>query len=102
MHEDPRFNVILGLLILLPKETVLDWIPGVDPNPRDITLEELRRAPDGFLVSQRAIETAQDAEHWVHCRWKMFFELFLFDWYASESQWLKQRRLKLFKACFYI
>ena len=100
MHKDPRFTVNRGLVILLPKQPVLDWILRVDPNPPDITLSELRSEPDSFLVPQRGIETEQDAERWVHRRWKMFFELFLFDWYTEESWWPKQRSLKLFKEWF--
>ena len=100
MHEGPRFTVNRGLVILLPKQPVLDWIQRVDPNPPDMTLAELRSEPDSFLVPQRGIETEQDAERWVHRRWKMFFELFLFDWYTEESWWPKQRSLKLFKEWF--
>jgi hypothetical protein len=100
MQEDPRFTVNRGLVILLPKQPVLDWIMRVDPNPPDITLAELRSEPDSFLVSQRAIETEQDAERWVHRRWKMFFELFLFDWYTEQSWWPKQRNLKMFREWF--
>ena len=100
MHEDPRFTVNRGLVILLPKQPVLDWILRVDPNLPDMTLSELRSEPDSFLVPQRGIETEQDAQRWVHRRWKMFFELFLFDWYIEESWWPKQRSLKLFKEWF--
>jgi hypothetical protein len=100
MQEDPRFTVNRGIVILLPKQPVLDWIMRVDPNPPDITLVELRSEPDSFLISQRGIETEQDAVRWVHRRWKMFFELFLFDWYTEESWWPQQRSLKMFKEWF--
>jgi hypothetical protein len=100
MQEDPRFTVNRGIVILLPKQPVLDWIMRVDPNPPDITLVEPRSEPDSFLISQRGIETEQDAVRWVHRRWKMFFELFLFDWYTEESWWPQQRSLKMFKEWF--
>lgn len=89
-----------GLIILLPKRPVLDWIMRVDPNPPVISLAELRSDPDGFLVSQRAIASEADAEKWVHRRWKMFFELFLYDWYPEESWWPKARNLKIFRQWF--
>ncbi len=100
MHEDPRFTVNRGLVMLLPKQPVLDWIMRVDPNPLQITLAELRREPDSFLVSQRSVETGESAERWVQRRWKMFFELFLYDWYTDESWWPKARSLKMFNEWF--
>ena len=100
MNEDPRVTVNRGLVTLLPRQPALDWIMRVDPNPPQMTLAELREEPDSFLVSQRSIETTGDAERWVHRRWKMFFELFLHDWYTDESWWPKTRSLKMFKQWF--
>lgn len=100
MHEHPRFTINRSLVVLLPKQPVLDWIMRVDPNPPKLTLEELRQEQDVFLISQRAAETVEDAERWVHRRWKVFFEAFLHDWYTEESWWPKNRSLKMFKEWF--
>ena len=100
MHEYPRLTINRGLIVLLPKQPVHDWIMRVDPNPPQLTLEELRQEQDGFLVSQHQVETIEDAERWIHRRWKMFFDLFLHDWYTDESWWPKNRSLKMFKEWF--
>jgi hypothetical protein len=77
MHDYPRFTINRDLIILLPKQPVLDWIMGVDPNPlEELTLEELRQEQDTFLVRHGECEGIEDAEKWVYRRWKKFFELF--------------------------
>ena len=100
MDVDPRYTVNRGLVILLPKQPVLDWIMRVDPEPPDMTLAELRQEPDSFLISQRSVQSVRDAERWVHRRWKLFFEQFLYDWYTDESWWPKARSLKMFREWF--
>ena len=57
MNKDPLSTGNRGLVILLPKQPVLDRILRVDPNPPDMTLAELRSQPNNFFVSQRDIET---------------------------------------------
>lgn len=102
MQEDyPRLTINRGLIVLIPKQPVLDWIMRVDPNPPlGLTLEELGQEQDGFLVSQRTIETVEDAQRWVYRRWKMFFERYVGEWYTEESWWPKNRSLKMFKQWF--
>lgn len=100
MHDFPRFTINRHLIVLLPKQPVLDWIMRVDSNPPDITLGELRQEQDAFLVSDASLEGSEDAERWVHRRWKMFFELFVSDWHTDESWWPKNRTLKMFKEWF--
>jgi hypothetical protein len=96
----PRFTINRHLIVLLPKQPVLDWIMRFDPNPPDITLEGLRQEQDAVLMSDASSEGSEDAERWVHRRWKMFFELFVSDWYTDESWWPKNRTLKMFKEWF--
>lgn len=62
MHDFPRFTINRHLIILLPKQPVLDWIMQVDPNPPDLTLEALRQEQDAFLVSDESLEGIEDAE----------------------------------------
>jgi hypothetical protein len=97
----PRLTINRGLIVLIPKQPVLDWIMQVDPNPPlGLTLEELSQEQDAFLVSQRAVATVEDAQRWVYRRWKMFFERYLDEWYTEESWWPKNRSLKMFKQWF--
>jgi hypothetical protein len=100
MQDYPRFTINRGLIALLPKRPFLDWIKRVDPNPPELTLEELRQEQDGYLVSQRTIELVDDAQRWVYRRWKIFFELRLNEWYTEESWWPENRSLKMFKQWF--
>lgn len=100
MDHFPRFTINRHLIVLLPKQPALDWIIRVDPNPLDITLVQLRQEQDAFLVPHEVLDGIEDAEQWVYRRWKMFFELFIGNWYIDESLWPKNRTLKMFKQWF--
>jgi hypothetical protein len=65
MHDFPRFTINRHLIVLLPKQPVLDWIMRADPNPPDLTLEALRQEQEAFLVSDEPLEGIEDAERWV-------------------------------------
>lgn len=99
MHNSPRFTINRHLIILMPKQPVLDWIKRVDPNPPNITLDQLRLEQNAFLVPDD-LDGQQDAEKWVQRRWQMFFEGFLAEWYTVESWWPQKRTFKMFKDWF--
>lgn len=101
MPTQPRFTINRSLIVILPKQPALDWLMQVDdPNPLEISLEELRREPDAFLLPQDEADTIDAAEKWVYRRWQVFFEQFLRDWYEGESLWPKKRSLNMFKEWF--
>lgn len=102
MDEYRHYKLNRVAIVLLPKQPVLDWIMRVDPNPPNLTLDELRHEPDIFLVRDERIEFIEDAERWVYRRWQMFFETFIGDWYLDESWWPQKRTLKMFKGWFEI
>jgi hypothetical protein len=99
MHNSPRFTINRHLIILMPKQPVLDWIKRVDPNPPNLTLDQLRLEQNAFLISDD-LDGQQDAEKWVQRRWQMFFEGFLAEWYTVESWWPQKRTFKMFKDWF--
>ena len=99
MNNYPRFTINRHLIILMPKQPVLDWIMRVDPNPPNITLEQLRHDQNAFLVPD-ALDGQEDAEKWVKRKWQMFFEGFLDEWYTEESWWPQKRTYKMFKDWF--
>lgn len=99
MHNVPRFTINRHLIILKPKQPVLDWIKRVDPNPPNLTLDQLRLEQNAFLVPDD-FDGQQDAEKWVQRRWQMFFEGFLAEWYTVESWWPQKRTFKMFKDWF--
>lgn len=100
MHEYPRFTINRSLILLIPRQPVLDWIKRVDPEPLNLTLEDLRQEQDAFLLDQGSIESVEDARRWVHRRWRTFFEQYLYDWYTDESWWPQNRSLKMFRDWF--
>lgn len=101
MNNYPRFTINRHLIILMPKQPVLDWIMRVDPNPPDIGLEQLRQEQEAFLVTD-ALDGPADAEKWVKGRWQMLFEGYLDGWYTVESWWPQKRTYKMFKDWFEI
>lgn len=99
MHNYPRFTINRHLIVLMPKQPVLDWIRRVDPNPPDLTLDQLRLEQNAFLVPDD-LDGQQGVEKWVQRRWQMFFESFLAEWYTVESWWPQKRTFKMFKDWF--
>ncbi|MFZ6659136.1 hypothetical protein ACO0LH_28235, partial [Undibacterium sp. TJN19] len=84
MDEYRHYKLNRAAIVLLPKQPALDWIMRVDPNPPNLTLDELRHEPDIFLVRDERIEFLEDAQRWVYRRWQMFFETFIGDWHLDE------------------
>lgn len=99
MHNYPRFTINRHLIVLMPKQPVLDWIRRVDPNPPDLTLDQLRLEQNAFLIPDD-LDGQQGAEKWGQRRWQMFFESFLAEWYTVESWWPQKRTFKMFKDWF--
>lgn len=48
MDEYRHYKLNRAAIVLLPKQPALDWIMRVDPNPPNLTLDELRHEPDVF------------------------------------------------------
>ncbi|XLZ69042.1 hypothetical protein ABT364_21190 [Massilia sp. SR12] len=99
MNIPPRYSINRSALFLLPKQPVLDWILQVDSNPLDISLEDLRKEPEVFLVSQK-LETHEDAVRWVNQHWKAILENYLMGWFTVESMWPKSRSRKMLHEWF--
>lgn len=95
----PRFTISRHLVILMPKQPVLDWLNRVDPNPLNMSLEDVRQEQNAFLVPD-TLDGQEGAERWVYRRWSMFFEGFLGEWFTEESWWPQKRTLKMFKDWF--
>lgn len=93
MEVEQRYALNRSAIFLLPKQPALDWLLRVDPNPMDISLEELRKEQEIFLVSQR-LETHDDAMRWVNQNWKACFENYLMGWFTDESMWPQKRSRK--------
>jgi len=88
------------MILLMPKQPVLDWIQCVDPEPLQLTLAQLCEDQDAFLIEQDSVRSSESAQRWVWRRWKTFFEQYLYDWFTDESYWPQNRSLKMFKEWF--
>lgn len=97
MDSRPHFTVNRRLVILLPKQPFLDWplATGEDTSAA-LTLPDLRRDPEVYLVPEKAGELPQDVEKWVYKRWRGLFEHLPHSWYTDESARPQGRDLKLF------
>jgi len=100
MQDYISHTINRSVIVLLPRMAAYNWIMSIDPAPSNLTLEELRREPDAFLVREDRVELPEQAERWIYRRWEMFFEKFLEDWYTDESTWPQKRSLKMFKEWF--
>ena len=100
MQATPRFTINRHLIILMPRQPALDWIMRVDPNPPNLSLDDLREDQNAFLIPET--DDQEDAERWIQRRWSMLFEHFLAEWYTDEPCWPKKRTLKMFKEWFEI
>ncbi len=99
MEMPPRYVLNRSVVFLLPKQPVLDWLLRVDPNPMDITLDQLRQEPEIFMVPQK-LEMHEQAARWVNQHWEAFFEQYLNGWFTVESMWPQKRSRKMFNEWF--
>lgn len=100
MKHRPRFSIDRSAFVLIPKQPMFDWIMEVDPVPASLTLEDIRKDPDIFMVQQEKVETHVDADAWISKHWKPLFEHVLNDWYTDEKLWPKNRTVKMFREWF--
>ena len=74
------------LVIMLPNQPFLDWLLGTDEDTSaTLTLHDLRRDPEVYLVPDKVGELPEDVEKWVYERWRGVFEHLLHSWYTDES-----------------
>ena len=97
----PRFTLNRHLILLVPKQPVLDWLATIDDElGKTLTLDSLRDDDDGFLIPEGAADGTDEAINWVEKRWRMFLEHYLDSWVSDESQWPQKLSLKLFREWF--
>lgn len=90
-----------SVVILRPKQPVLDWIRAVDPNhPTETDLTELQKDCDAFLIPDESIMDHEDAVRFIEKRWRQLFDHMLEEWILDESLWPNPRTLKLFRQWF--
>ena len=99
-HDLPRFTINRDLIILLPKQPVVDWLKEVAPMQPDLTLDQLRREQSAYLVYCASSEGVRDVECWVYSRWRTFFKHFINEWCSDESRWPQELTLETYREWF--
>ena len=86
-----------SLLIVRPRRPFLDWYLSLD-DAEDVTLEDLREEPTGYLLSEYELEEDREAvlEHF----WDLVFEHELMAWSNEEKAWPRQRTFTMFRDWF--
>ena len=100
MEEFYPRTINRAVIVLLPRQSALDWIMHAEPDPQPVTLDDIRQDCDALLVSRQEVGSLEDAQKLVHGNWEMFFDEFLGDWYTDDDKWPQKRTLKMFKEWF--
>jgi hypothetical protein len=85
-------------LIVTPKQPFLDWLHFVDPTSSDLTLQDLGKDPNIYLIPE-----CKDDDQFANCLEQMhpsIFEDQLDGWWTDEAAWPKDRSLNSFQAWF--
>jgi hypothetical protein len=86
-----------SLLTVRPRRPFLDWYLSQD-DAEDVTLEDLREEPTGYLLSEYELEEDRDAvlQHF----WDLVFEHELMAWVDNEKAWPRERTFPMFRDWF--
>lgn len=87
-----------AVVIVKPKQPVLDWLNQM-PNPLgDRTLDWIRRDCTVFLIPE---PTDQDeAQEFIQEIYGKIFDLELNSWYTNEALWPRERNFEMFLEWF--
>lgn len=86
-----------SLLIVRPRKPFLDWYLAL-ADAEDVTLEELREEPTGYLLSEYELE--EDRETVLQHFWDLVFEHELMAWADDEAKWPQTRTFTMFGEWF--
>ena len=88
-----------SVAILKPNQPFLDWLAEApDPEPMDLTLEDLRHDCTALLIPD--FEDEMSALEYVYDCYEDLFEMELDAWYTDESLWPADRTLDMFQDWF--
>ncbi len=88
-----------SVVILKPTQAFLDWVLELpDPEPMELTLEDLRHDCTALLIPDFDDETG--ALEFIYDYYEELFEIELDAWYSDESLWPAERTLEMFQDWF--
>ena len=89
-----------GVLILRPKQPMLDWLNSLVANEPGLKLEALRTEPIAVLVP--SLKTEAQMLQFMESNLDRFFESVLLAWSLDLNAWPKKRDLRSFRELFEI
>jgi hypothetical protein len=90
-------------IILTYKEEAVRYLNEVDPyNSGDMTIEDLNKDGNLFLIQNESIESKEDLENWVLLNFENLFEYELNGWYTDPSLWPTPLTVDLFYKWFQV
>ena len=87
-----------SVVVVRPKQPFLDWLHRVDPTSGELTLKDLRRDPNVYLLPTCDTEEQMEGRLKHVCQW--IFEGQLNGWYTVEEVWPADRSMKVFREWF--
>lgn len=87
-----------GVLILRPKQPMLDWLHTLVANHPGLNLEKLRNHPIAVLIP--AMESEAEVLQFLENNLDRFFEQALLAWSLDLNAWPKKRDLRSFRVMF--
>ena len=95
---ETRF-LLRSLIVMRPREPFMEWVRGLQPDFKDVTLEHgRRRGSAAFLVP--AIGDVRSAEAFFEAHWPRFFSQALYRIAPQRKRWPKQLSLDMMKEWF--
>ena len=85
-------------VMIVPKQPFLDWLRGVDPSNRDLTMEEVCADPSIYLLPECAFEDELLAR--LGETSGEIFERELESWDRVEKSWPTDRSFRAFQEWF--
>lgn len=85
-----------SVLIVKPKQPLVDWLNSLDEPP--LTLEECQQDPTAYLIPE--VELEGDKQNYLKEHFSEIFEQELASWSRDEETWPKNRNLKTFRQWF--
>jgi len=83
-----------SLIILRPKQPLLDWAGSLDDESKDLTLESLNDDSTAYLIPEICEDS--DQEEFLKTCYDILFEEQLEGWWTDEAAWPQPRDLKMF------
>ncbi len=94
----PMYTLNRSIAILRKKQPYLNWVQNLPDPDHEISLKELNREPDCFLIPN--FETDESHMNYVKKNCAFIFEEEMNSWWTDEKDWEKDLSWKNFQKWF--